>query len=75
MVVAPADTPYTVPLVFTVATDVVRLDQVPPDVPSVSVVDVPLHSVDEPEIAATTGTVITVTVATEDVVPHELVTV
>ena len=40
---APADKPVTVPLVPTTLTKPLKLLQVPPDVPSVNVMDPPTH--------------------------------
>ena len=53
MVDVPAATPVTIPVVDpTVATDVAELAQVPPAVPSVSVIVAPTHTVPLPDIAA-----------------------
>ena len=57
--VDPIDTPVTIPDEFTVAIPVFPLLQVPPEVASFNVVLEPTHIVVEPVIAATVGTVST----------------
>ena len=52
MVTEPEDIPVTTPTADTVATDAALLVHVPPDVASVSVIGVPIQTVDEPEMAA-----------------------
>ncbi len=60
MVSAPAATPVTIPPVLTVATEVLLLLHVPPEVASESVMDDPSQTDAEPPIAAGNGlTVIT----------------
>jgi hypothetical protein len=66
----------TTPEVFTVATDVLEDDHVPPAVASARVVVNPTQTDVVPVIAATTGRAFTVTVAVElEVQPEPLVTV
>ena len=73
MVVVPVATPVAIPVAEPmVATVVVLLLQVPPDVPSVSVVDEPIQTPELPAIAAGDG--FTVIVCVAFAVPHELVT-
>jgi hypothetical protein len=52
MVAVPADTPDTTPLLFTVATPVLLLLQVPPVVALLNIVVLPTQTVDVPEIAS-----------------------
>ena len=61
MVAVPTATPVTTPDVFTDATDVLLLLQVPPVVPSVSVVVAPLQTVAVPLIAPAEADGLTVT--------------
>ena len=73
-VAVPAATPVTTPALFTVATDELLLDQVPP-VDGVNVVVVPTHIVEDPEIL-TVGLCLAVIVAVGTAVhPKSLVTV
>jgi hypothetical protein len=74
IVVPPAATPVTSPVVLTVAVAGVTLDQVPPLVASVNVVVAPTHTVAAPLIAAIVGTSSIVTLAVTSVVPQVLVT-
>ncbi len=61
MVVLPAATPVAIPVAEPmVATVVVLLLQVPPDVPSVSVVDEPAQTPALPAIASGPGSAVTV---------------
>jgi hypothetical protein len=55
MTEVPALTPVTTPELFTVATDVVALDQTPPVVASDNVVVEPIQTLVVPVIAATVG--------------------
>ena len=72
----PDDTPLTIPVEPTVATDVVPLVQVPPVVVLLSVVVEPAHTLIVPVIADTVGNGLTVIVAITDVTqPKPLVTV
>jgi hypothetical protein len=72
----PAATPVTTPEAFTVATEVLEDDQVPPAVTSARVVVDPAQTVVVPVIAATTGRALTVTVVVEPAVqPDPFVTV
>jgi hypothetical protein len=76
MIVVPAVTPETIPVLFTVATDGVLLAHVPPEVVLLSVVVVPAHNVPVPEIAATVGNGLIVTVVVTVVLqPKPFVTV
>ena len=50
MVGVPADTPVTTPVVLTVASAVLLLDQIPPAILSVSKDVEPAHTVEEPLI-------------------------
>ena len=52
--------PVTTPLAFTVATEGVALDQVPPAVEEASVVVLPIQAVNVPVIAETVGMAFTV---------------
>ena len=65
MVAAPTDTPVTTPLELTVATAVLLLLQVPPEVAFVNVVPEPTHIAEVPLIAETVGEAFTVTVIVE----------
>ena len=68
----PAATPVTTPVLLTVAIEVLPLLQVPSVVTSLSVVVLPMFTDAVPVIAATTGTLFTVTDAVVAVkVPHE----
>ena len=60
MLSEPADTPVTIPELFTVAMAVCAELQVPPDVASVRVVVAVLQSDVAPDMAATTGIALTV---------------
>jgi hypothetical protein len=76
MVAAPAATPVTRPEALTVATAVLEDDQVPPAVTSARAVVDPAQTVVVPEIPATVGRALTVTVAVEvEVQPEPFVTV
>jgi hypothetical protein len=71
----PALTPVTNPeLLFTVATEVALLVQVPPGVPVASdnCVVLPLQTVSVPVIVPATGVALTVTTAVAVAVPHVL---
>ena len=63
------------PDAFTVATDVGLLVHVPPDAPSVSVVEVPVQRLLAPLIAGTAGADETVIASVADLEPQVLVTV
>ena len=61
MVTTPEATPVTTPVAeLTVATEVLELDHVPPEVASVSVIEEPGHTVLLPAIAAGPGVTVTV---------------
>jgi len=62
IVTEPAETPDTTPEEFTVAMPVFDELHVPPDVLFVSVVVFPTQTLPEPDIAATDGKLLTVTV-------------
>ena len=70
----PAETPETVPFEETLAMSVLFDDHVPPEVGSAKRVVLPTQTVNEPVIAPTLGTVLTVTVLVTVVVPQLLVT-
>ena len=61
MVAVPPETPVTSPVVLTVATAVALLLHVPPPVVLVSVILLPAHTDEGPEIALTEGLTLTVT--------------
>ena len=61
ILLVPELTPVTSPPELTVATDVLLLAQVPPDVASVKVVVPPAHTLFDPDIAATVGVALIVT--------------
>ncbi len=76
MPVVPAVTLVTTPVLFIVATDGVLLAHVPPEVALLSVVVVPAHNVAVPDIAATVGNGLIVTLAVTVVLqPKPFVTV
>ena len=70
MVEIPNPTPVTMPVLPTVATDVVPLAQLPPDEDELSIVVVPGHAVVVPVMAAGNG--FTVTTNEGDVALHVL---
>ena len=74
MVAIPDDTPLTMPVLPTVATDVAVLLQAPPDAPSVNVVVDPAHTFKIPVIVPATGNGLTVTIAVAAAVQQPLVT-
>lgn len=64
MVAVPADTPVTAPVVDpTVATPGLPLVQVPPEVPSVKVVEEPTQTLAVPPIVAGSGLMVTALIA------------
>jgi hypothetical protein len=73
MVALPADIPVTVPATFTDATAAFDVPHVPLGVVLVSVVALPIHTVDVPPIAATAGAVPTVTVLVRAIIPQLLI--
>ena len=76
MVALPPEIPVTTPVLPTVATDGLPEDQVPPATVLDSVEVALAQKVVVPEIeAGVAGNGLTVTLATEILVPHELVTV
>lgn len=70
IVAVPAATPVTTPVELIVATDVLLLVQVPPEVASDNVVVEPVATDDAPVIAAITGKGLTVIVMVAALVPH-----
>ena len=72
IVTKPDVTPDTTPVVLTVATALLLDDQVPPVVELANVVVEPVHTFDDPVIAATTGNALTVTGVATDVAEHPL---
>ena len=76
MIAVPVALPVTIPEVLMVATDVLELDQEPPEVESANVVTLPAHKLLAPVILPTV-IVGQFTVTTKDVIvlPHALPTV
>ena len=73
MVAEPADTPVTTPEALMVATDVLLLLQVPPEVASDSAVVVPVHSVVVPVMmAGVAGAALTIIVRVIKAEPQPL---
>ena len=72
IVTKPTVTPVTAPDAFTVATALLLDDHVPPVVELANVVVEPVHTFDDPVIAATTGNALTVTGVATDVAEHPL---
>jgi hypothetical protein len=75
MIAVPEDSAVTTPELFTVAIVGAPLDHTPDAVASVKVSELPTHNVEPPDIAATTGVVITGTDAEVVDEPHDVVTV
>jgi hypothetical protein len=57
MVVVPANSALTIPVLPIVATLVLVLLHVPPDAVLVSVIFLPMHTIEEPDITPTVGEV------------------
>ena len=74
MEVVPAETPVTTPDAFTEAMAAFDVLQVPPEVPSVSVDDVPWQKVVVPVMLPAVGVAVMVTEAVVVAVPQPLVT-
>ena len=63
MIAVPEDTPVTMPVGPTVATDAVALLHTPPKVSSFNVVDAPAQILLTPVIAAGNGLIVTIAIA------------
>ena len=74
MTLVPAERPVTTPVVLTVATAVLVLDQVPPDAASVRVILALVHTRAGPLMQPAVGVRFTVTGAVVSEVPQELLT-
>jgi hypothetical protein len=74
MVVLPADTPVTIPVLLTVAIAVLLLLQTPPGAPSVNVIVEATHTLVAPVIVPGTGNTLTEKDKVAAAVPQELVT-
>ena len=74
MLALPEETPDTTPVLFTAATEVLLLLQVPPVTTSLSVVDEPAHMALLPVMVPETGNGLTVASLLATEVPQPLVT-
>lgn len=74
MVAVPEEMPVTIPVLPTVATDVVLLLHIPPKVAFVKVVVAPIHRVEEPAIGGAAGKAFTLKIAVLIALPQLPVT-
>jgi len=61
MITEPADTPFTVPALLTVAMAILLLDQLPPATEAVNAIELPLQTEVEPAMEPAVAVVFTVT--------------
>lgn len=74
MLADPAATPYTTPEALTDAIDALLLVHTPPAIASVSVIVLPVHTVEGPEMVPAVAPLVTETAAVATAVPQLLVT-